>query len=94
MPDAGNSVQAQLVPWTCRLFKRRRDYNDVRPHSSLKGATPREYDEISRWTVVRGAPIPSKVRALEGIMGDKGGKSVKKPKQKKVSKHEELMKKK
>jgi hypothetical protein len=29
---------------------------------------------------------------MEGIMGDRGSKNVKKPKQKKASKHEELMK--
>jgi transposase InsO family protein len=25
----------------------RKDYNEVRPHSSLKGATPKEYAEIT-----------------------------------------------
>ena len=36
----------------------RRDYNEVRPHSSLKEATPKEYAEITAETLAQGALIP------------------------------------
>lgn len=35
----------------------RRDYNEARPHSSLKGATLKEYAENSRRTIAWGALI-------------------------------------
>ena len=35
----------------------RKDYNEVRPHSSLKGATPKEYAVIDRGTLITGALI-------------------------------------
>ena len=36
----------------------RKDYNEVRPHSSLKGFTPKEYAVITAKTLMQGALIP------------------------------------
>ena len=33
----------------------RKDYNEVRPHSSLKGTTPKEYAETVGWALASGA---------------------------------------
>lgn len=36
----------------------RKDYNEVRPHSSLKGFTPKEYAVMTAETLIEGALIP------------------------------------